>query len=202
MTMYRDRISSRGKCGTAPQASSRRDFLRLSALLRLVFRQQTAQPDRPIISLSIVLILLVVGWFSTEARSDSDICGYPVDGCALIQREGEIHATFAVSLAESTSRHRRGLMHCPHLPDGHGMLFIYDTTRPRAFWMKDTPLALAIIFIAEDGRIVAIEKGTPQSLKRIPSPGPVRYVLEINPADAKGLQRGDRLRWTRVARPP
>ena len=93
-------------------------------------------------------------------------------------------------------------MHCPQLPAGHGMLFIYDTTRPRVFWMKDTPLALAIIYIAEDGRITAIEKGSPQSLNRIPSPGPVRYVLEINQTEARGLRQGDRLQWTRTTGQP
>ena len=82
------------------------------------------------------------------------------------------------------------------------LLFIYNAARPRVFWMKDTYLELAIIFIADDGRIAAIEKGVPRSLTRIPSPGPVRLVLEINHTEAQGLRHGDRLRWTRDPTPP
>ncbi len=179
-----------------------RAYASLITGLRQAFHPQTAQPERYIIRLTIVLMLLSVVFFPAGARTDTEICGYPVDGQVRIHREGETHATFAVSLAESTFRHRRGLMHCPHLPTGHGMLFIYDTARPRAFWMKDTPLALAIIFIADDGRIAAIAKGIPQSLNRIPSPGPVRYVLEINQTEAQGLRRGDQMQWNRVSAPP
>jgi hypothetical protein len=200
--MDHDPFSPRNERDQTSRGSLRRDALRSITALRLAFRQKTAQPDRTIISLTIVLVLLTVGVFPAGARADTDICGFPVDGHVRIQREGETQAVFAVSLAETTPRHRRGLMHCPLLPAGHGMLFIYNAARPRVFWMKDTYLELAIIFIADDGRIAAIEKGVPRSLTRIPSPGPVRLVLEINHTEAQGLRHGDRLRWTRDPTPP
>ncbi len=53
---------------------------------------------------------------------------------------------------------------------------------------------LGIIFIDGDGRIMSIERGIPGSRERIRSPGPVRYVLEINYAEARTLQVGDRMR--------
>ena len=187
---------------TARRCLPHRVVPRLVTKLRLALRRRTATSGRPIVGLASVLALLVVGLFSAEARSDADICGYPVDGRVTIQREGETQALFAVSLAESASRHRRGLMHCWHLPAGHGMLFVYNATRPRVFWMKDTHLELAIIYIAADSRIAGIEKGVPRTLTRIPSPGPVRYVLEINYAEARGLRRGDRLQWTRLDAQP
>lgn len=165
-------------------------------------RPGATHPGQALYGRAIALALLALCAFPAGAHTDSAICGHPVDGRVTIQRKDETRATFAVSLAESTYRHRRGLMHCPHLPTGHGMLFVYPEARPRFFWMKDTPLTLAIIFIADDGRIIAIEKGTPGSLIRIPSPGPVRYVLEINPSDARGLRRGDQLAWTRIPAQP
>ena len=93
-------------------------------------------------------------------------------------------------------------MHCPILEPGTGMLFVYDDVHPRVFWMKDTPLELAIIFVAADGRITAIERGRPGSLVRIPSPGPVQFVLEINHREARGLQVGDRMLWIAPAAQP
>lgn len=191
-----------GRYLTVPRGLLRHALRRPAAVLGLALRQWTFSPGQPVIGGTIVLALLVVGLLPAGARSDTDICGYPVDGRVIIQREGETQAVFAVSLAESASRHRRGLMHCSHLRAGHGMLFVYSETRPRVFWMKDTHLELAIIYIAADSRIAAIEKGVPRTLTRIPSPGPVQYVLEINFAEARGLMRGDRLQWTRVDAQP
>ncbi|MBL0712903.1 MAG: DUF192 domain-containing protein [Desulfosarcina sp.] len=111
-------------------------------------------------------------------------------------------ADFTVCIAESASQRRRGLMHCPQLKTGTGMLFIYAQARPRVFWMKETPLELAIIFISADARIAAIEKGTPASLSRIPSPGPIRQVLEINFEEARGLQVDDSVQLIESNMPP
>ena len=110
-----------------------------------------------------------------------------------ILREGATVATFSVTVASSVPQRRRGLMNCPALKSGTGMLFVYDKVHPRVFWMKDTPLELAIIFFSPDGRIAAIEKGVPRSLTRVSSQGPVRSVLEINFTEARVLEIGDRL---------
>ena len=201
--MNRTRYTPQGERNVSARCRpSRLRCLPLSTGVSLDVRNGKTQNGRSTLNAAIVLALLAIGWFPSGARPASDICGHPIEGRATILREGEALAAFAVSLADSTSRQRRGLMHCPHLPDGHGMLFVYHEKRPRVFWMKNTPLALAIIFVTEDGRIAAIEKGAPQSLTRIPSPGPVRYVLEINAAEARGLRRGDRLQWARTPRQP
>jgi uncharacterized membrane protein (UPF0127 family) len=86
-------------------------------------------------------------------------------------------------------------MGCRRLDPGSGLLFVYDEVRPRAFWMKNTPLELAIVFVAADGRIVGIRRGVPHRPDRILSPEPVALVLEINYAASRELQIGDRLDW-------
>ena len=98
-------------------------------------------------------------------------------------------------------------MHCPALGPGTGMLFVYADARPRVFWMKDTPLDLGIVFIDAQSRIAAIARGWPQSLTRIRSPGPARFVLEINYDEALALRVGDLVDHTATgpetgARPP
>ena len=140
--------------------------------------------------LAAVLVMLLL---SPAARPADDICGYPARGQVAIHRGDRLLATFTVAEAASVAQRARGLMNCPALKSGTGLLFVYDDIRSRVFWMKDTLLELGILFVAADGRIVAIERGAPGSLKRIPSPGPVRYVLEINYHEAIRLQTGDRM---------
>lgn len=141
-----------------------------------------------------ILLLPALAW------SDIGICGYPPSGRVTFIRAGQTVAAFTVTAAASVAQRRRGLMHCPALEPGTGMLFIYEAARPRVFWMKDTPLALGIVFIAADGAVLAVERGAPGSLERIRSPGPVRFVLEINASEAQSLRVGDRMQ--RIAPDP
>jgi uncharacterized membrane protein (UPF0127 family) len=123
----------------------------------------------------------------------ADICGYPLKGKISLSRDGRTVAIFQVGLAEKGSQYRQGLMFCPELAPGSGLLFIYPAPARRVFWMKDTPLRLAIIFADADGRIRAIERGQPYSTGRIYSPEGIQYVLEINYREAEPLRSGDHI---------
>ena len=79
-------------------------------------------------------------------------------------------------------------MHRTDLAEDQGMLFDFETPQPVSMWMKNTSLSLDMLFIAESGRIVRIERETiPFSLRSIPSGRPVRGVLEILGGTAKRL---------------
>ena len=83
----------------------------------------------------------------------------------------------------STPRQREiGLMYRTDLPSSEGMLFVFERPEVQCFWMKNTPLALSIAFIAEDGRIVNLSEMTPMSEQSHCSREPVRFVLEMNQA--------------------
>jgi len=61
------------------------------------------------------------------------------------------------------------------------MLFIYPTSRPRTFWMKNTHIPLSIAFLDDFGKIINIQKMEPLQIdKRYHSIQPVRYALEVN----------------------
>lgn len=122
-----------------------------------------------------------------------DICGYAPQGMVTVSRDGYPVASFRVGLAENKAHYRQGLMHCTALAPGKGLLFVYPAPARRIFWMKDTPLGLAILFADADGRIQAIEEGKPYSTRRIHSPSDIQYVLEINFSEAGPLQIGDRI---------
>lgn len=60
------------------------------------------------------------------------------------------------------------------------MLFIYAPARHVNMWMKNTYIALDILFINEEGNVSALVQNTqPLSEKLIASRGPVRAVLEL-----------------------
>ena len=65
-------------------------------------------------------------------------------------------------------------------------------------WMKDTKIALDMLFIDRDGMIYWIfENAEPDSVKMIVAPYPATAVLEINAGDvkAKGIEIGDMVEY-------
>jgi uncharacterized membrane protein (UPF0127 family) len=74
------------------------------------------------------------------------------------------------------------------------MLFDYGTAQPVSFWMRNTLIPLDMIFILPSGRIAAVhERAVPLSEQAIPSPVPVRAVLEVNGGTSArlGVKPGD-----------
>ncbi|GEM_PF-502756 len=146
-----------------------------------------------IVPLVCFLLVPIVGIFLFNPVVQADICGYPEKGFLVVSRGAETTVTFQVALAESRDQYRRGLMGCRRLSPGTGLLFIYPEAARRTFWMKNTPLELAIIFVSSRGYIRAIEKGSPNSTRRIHSPDGIQFVLEINHDEADQLAVGDRI---------
>jgi len=137
-------------------------------------------------------LLWILGAILVAAPAHAEICGYPEKGTLVVYRGDHVVADFQVALAESPEQYRKGLMGCGRITPGTGLLFVYPDARQRVFWMKNTPLALAIIFVSPEGQIMSIEAGHPNSTHRIRSPGNIQYVLEINYAEADQLHIGDR----------
>jgi len=95
---------------------------------------------------------------------------------------------FTVELATTPEQMELGLMYRQSLPADSGMLFLYGSERPVAFWMKNTYIPLDMMFIATDGRILRIvERTVPLSTTPIPSVDAVRAVLEVNGGTAERL---------------
>lgn len=105
---------------------------------------------------------------------------------------------FKVEVASTPEEQSRGLMFRESLPPFGGMLFPMNPPRPASFWMKDTVIALDMIFIRKDGTIARIAAETvPYSLVPVESGEPVAAVLELSGGRAAqlGIREGDKVSW-------
>lgn len=88
---------------------------------------------------------------------------------------------FQVEVMKTDADRARGLMYRRSMPPEEGMLFDFGAEQNVSMWMKNTFIALDMIFIRADGRIHRIEQRTePESEKTIASGAPVKAVLEVN----------------------
>jgi uncharacterized membrane protein (UPF0127 family) len=101
-----------------------------------------------------------------------------------------------VQLATTPAQRQTGLMFRKDMPQGEGMLFIFEEPAQQCFWMKNTLLPLTAAFVADDGTIVNLADMKPQTTDSHCSEKPVRYVLEMNVGwfAKKGIKPGSRLR--------
>jgi len=96
-----------------------------------------------------------------------------------IERENAAVVKITVEIARTDEERAKGLMFRESLPDGQGMLFIFDRDQQLSFWMKNTLIPLSIAFIASNGHIVEIKDMKPRDLTSVNSSIPVRYALEV-----------------------
>lgn len=144
-------------------------------------------------------LLLLAGAFSPLASAQAEVL--PTDPEPLVITTGNGPVAFSVELALTPETRASGLMHRQSMDPDHGMLFRFDQTRQVLMWMKNTPLPLDMLFIDDAGTIVGIaEDTTPFSENVIASPGPVRYVLELNAGivEMKGISVGDTARHSAI----
>ena len=68
------------------------------------------------------------------------------------------------------------------------MLFIYERADYLSMWMKNTYIALDMVFARLDGSISSVVRDTePMSLRSIVATEPVSFVLELNAGTTEKL---------------
>ncbi len=119
----------------------------------------------------------------------------PVHPVPLVAETNGKNRQFSIEIADDADERSRGLMFRHDMPDDRGMLFIFEQTRRVAFWMKDTPMPLDLVFIGEDGKVKAVLPGEPYSVAPIAPSDPIRFVLELKAGTAQktGIQPGIRI---------
>ena len=102
----------------------------------------------------------------------------PVKDIKIVCQDGR-EFTVSAEIAEKTEDRNHGFMERKTIPDGTGMLFIFERDQILSFWMKNTPHPLSIAYIDSKGKIRDIYDMTPYSLSSIISTVSVRYALEV-----------------------
>ena len=107
---------------------------------------------------------------------------------------------FSIEVADTEDLRERVLMFRRELAPDQGMLFIHDDASPIAYWMKNTYIALDILYFDERKKLVSAQLNVPpcgeqEQCPVYPSAGPAKYVLEINAglAEQLKLKPGDTL---------
>ena len=103
--------------------------------------------------------------------------------------------TLTLEVADSPEMRATGLMHRESISPRHGMLFVFESSEVRRFWMKNTLIPLSIAYLDEAGEVVRIADMQPQSIDPVSSLRPARYAIEVNRGEFAeiGLSVGDRI---------
>ncbi len=145
----------------------------------------------------VVFGAIAAGVGAIRARPASPVVSIRTDTGAVAVR---------VELATTPEAWSRGLMGRRSLAENAGMLFVFPDETVRVFWMKDTLIALDVIFADASGTIVSVTTMAPcadepaSGLARRPeaacptyeSGAPARYALEVRAGFAKrhGIKAG------------
>jgi uncharacterized protein len=87
--------------------------------------------------------------------------------------------TVVAEVAATADERAEGLMYRDEVPDGTGMLFVFQDSQPRAFWMANTYVALDIAYMDPSYRIVDIIAMDALITDSYPSSAPAMFALEV-----------------------
>jgi hypothetical protein len=145
------------------------------------------------IPVQMLALALMVGSFITSAcQADPEV--------TILTSNGR-DVSFQVEVADTPAKRELGLMYRRDLPSDRGMIFLFPMETEQAFWMKNTPIPLDMIFISSSRRIVGIvQRAAPFTLDARSVPGSSQYVLEINGglSDRYGFKPGDRVQFKNI----
>lgn len=140
------------------------------------------------ISIVISFILLII---SVSCAKDT---GLETKVIQLSAVNGSV-IDITVEIADTDESRAKGFMGRQEIPEGTGMLFVFEKSQMLRFWMKDTPHPLSIAFIDSKGVIQNIYDMTPFSQSNWSSTGFVQYALEVPQGwfEKVGIKEGDYL---------
>ena len=126
------------------------------------------------------LALFIVGsgrGASLESRSlENGLVGHTQARVALVILG---HDTIRAEVAETSEERSKGLMDREEVPDGTGMLFVFERESMRTFWMQDTLVSLDIAFLDASMIIIDIQEMESGSSTIYDSAGPAKFALEV-----------------------
>jgi hypothetical protein len=139
-------------------------------------------------------LIYFISFFILFSSSCSSKSGLPVKKLILTNSEKK-EITVKAEIASTFAERQKGFMFRQTIPDGTGMLFVFEEEQVLNFWMKNTPHPLSIAYIDKNGIIRDILDMTPFSLDNVTSSSKVLYALEVPKGWFKkvNIKEGDKL---------
>lgn len=99
-----------------------------------------------------------------------------------------------VQVADTASTREKGLMYRSALGKDEGMLFVFEDSATRCFWMKNTPLPLSIAYLDTTMRVISVHDLKPMNETPVCSAKPAQYAIEMPQGwfDSHGIGTGQR----------
>jgi uncharacterized protein len=157
-------------------------------------RSEAMRWGRARVLLAAVLLLGAV--LAPAARALENLNAFPQSALEIRTQTGS--QRFNIWIADTPTRSQQGLMFVRSLPADRGMLFPLERPGVMRMWMKDTRIALDMLFIDPHGEIIYIRhNATPESEAIITTPAPVitpvKAVLELAGGECarRHIEQGD-----------
>lgn len=155
-----------------------------------------------------VLVLLISfnPFFSSCTQAPKKIkeapIGFKIEAqLKILDQREETLVTYDIEFADTPYKRQTGLMYRTEMASHQGMLFIFEDSALRSFYMKNTSIALDLIFLNENLEIVHVyENSIPNDPFSIPSLVPAKYVLELVAGQSKEYQlaKGMKIKYTKL----
>ncbi len=114
---------------------------------------------------------------AAQATTEANVATAGVDSAtALVVFAND---TVRAEVANTSALRSRGLMYREEVPDGTGMLFVWDRDAVRSFWMRNTLVALDVAFIDSNFEIVDIQQMEPETSDVHDGARAAMFALEV-----------------------
>ncbi|MDO6760440.1 DUF192 domain-containing protein [Tamlana sp. 2_MG-2023] len=152
-------------------------------------------------------ILLSLGTFTSckdnkKTIKQTEVSFTKEGSLTIIKASDSSKITLDIEIADTDYDIQTGLMYRDRMLNTQGMLFVFDNDQERSFYMKNTKIALDLIYINSDKEIVSFqENAKPFDESSLPSNAPAQYVLEVNAglANTWELAVGDHIQYAEMS---
>jgi len=129
---------------------------------------------------------------ATQGHGRAAQSGLPEATVTFVNPDGG-STSFIAGVASTEAQRATGLMFVRELPIDRAMLFVFQDEAVRSFYMKNTYVALDMVFVGADGVVAGVvENARPLTLDSRGVDRPARFVVEINAWEAarRGIRAG------------
>ncbi|WP_372755551.1 DUF192 domain-containing protein [Mariniflexile sp.] len=155
-------------------------------------------------SLQIALTLSLCALSILACKDDKKVIkqteiSFKKEGELTIFKTDSTTVTLDIEIADTDFDIQTGLMYRDAMSEKQAMLFVFEDETERYFYMKNTKIALDLIFISANKTIVSFQKNAkPFDESSLPSNVPAQYVLEVNAGlvDSWGLAIGNTISYS------